>query len=89
MGNGDEARSGGRRDRIRHYIAEELLLGDVPDLDGSTDILSLLDSQALMQLVTFIEDDLSIDVGELDIAPENFRTLADIERFVDTKTAGS
>jgi acyl carrier protein len=59
-----------RRSRIRNFIADELFLND-EDLNESTDLLAILDSQALMQLVVFIEEDLKIPIGEQEIAPEN------------------
>ena len=83
MDSADEHEQTDLRIRIRDFISDELLYGSQPQLTESTNILSLLDSQALMQLVTFIEDDLNVQVGEQDIAPENFRTIRDIERFVD------
>jgi acyl carrier protein len=71
-----------RLSRVRQFITDELLFGD-DRLIESTNILALLDSQALMQLVTFIEEDLEIQIDEQDLAPENFRTMGDIERFLN------
>lgn len=89
MTSADEPKPADLRTRIRNFISDELLYGSQPQLTESTNILSLLDSQALMQLVTFMEDDLDIQVGEQDIAPENFRTIADIERFAREKAQKS
>jgi acyl carrier protein len=77
-----------RLSRVRQFITNELLFGD-DRLVESTNILALLDSQALMQLVTFIEEDLEIQVDEQDLAPENFRTMGDIERFLDERAPDS
>jgi acyl carrier protein len=77
-----------RLSRVRQFITDELLFGD-DRLVESTNILALLDSQALMQLVTFIEEDLEIQIDEQDLAPENFRTMADIERFLDERALDS
>ena len=74
--------------RVRQFIADELLFGD-DRLSESTNILGLLDSQALMQLVTFIEEDLEIQIDEQDLAPENFRTMGDIERFLNERARDS
>jgi methoxymalonate biosynthesis acyl carrier protein len=71
-----------RRSRIRNFIANELVFDDEP-LDDSTDVLALLDSQSLMQLVVFIEEDFKIQLDEQDFAPENFRTIGDIERLIE------
>lgn len=77
-----------RLSRVRQFITDELLFGDDRPVE-STNILALLDSQALMQLVTFIEEDLEIQVDEQDLAPENFRTMGDIERFLDERAPDS
>lgn len=77
-----------RLSRVRQFITDELLFGD-DRLVESTNILALLDSQALMQLVTFIEEDLEIQIDEQDLAPENFRTMGDIERFLDERARDS
>jgi acyl carrier protein len=74
--------------RVRQFITDELLFGD-DRLSESTNILGLLDSQALMQLVTFIEEDLEIQIDEQDLAPENFRTMGDIERFLNERARDS
>jgi acyl carrier protein len=74
--------------RVRQFITDELLFGD-DRLIESTNILGLLDSQALMQLVTFIEEDLEIQIDEQDLAPENFRTMGDIERFLNERARDS
>jgi len=77
-----------RLSRVRQFITDELLFGD-DRLIESTNILALLDSQALMQLVTFIEEDLEIQIDEQDLAPENFRTMGDIERFLNERARHS
>jgi acyl carrier protein len=77
-----------RLSRVRQFITDELLFGD-DRLIQSTNILALLDSQALMQLVTFIEEDLEIQIDEQDLAPENFRTMGDIERFLSERARDS
>ena len=77
-----------RLSRVRQFITDELLFGD-NRLSESTNILALLDSQALMQLVTFIEEELEIQIDEQDLTPENFRTMGDIERFLNERARGS
>jgi acyl carrier protein len=77
-----------RLSRVRQFITDELLFGD-DRLSESTNIVGVLDSQALMQLVTFIEEDLEIQIDEQDLAPENFRTMGDIERFLNERARDS
>ena len=73
-------------DRIRGYIAEELLDGAGRTLDEDTPLLEgLLDSGALMRLVTFIEEEFQLSVDDSDVDATHFRTVRDVERFVESK----
>ena len=73
-------------DRIRGYIAEELLDGAGRRLDEDTPLLEgLLDSGALMRLVTFIEEEFQLSVDDSDVDATHFRTVRDVERFVESK----
>lgn len=75
-------------DRIRGYIAEELLDGAGRTFDEDTPLLEgLLDSGALMRLVTFVEEEFQVSVDDGDVDATHFRTVRDIERFVESKLA--
>jgi acyl carrier protein len=75
-------------DRIRGYIAGELLDGAGHALDEDTPLLEgLLDSGALMRLVTFIEEEFQVNVEDSDVDAVHFRTIRDVERYVEAKLA--
>jgi acyl carrier protein len=75
--------------RILTMIRDELLSeGPAAQLMENTPLLEgLLDSAALMQLVTCIEEEFGVDVEDSEIATAYFATPADIARMVERKLA--
>ena len=77
------------RERIVDFICEEILFNDRARALDLTDPLigseGIVDSFGLNQLIVFVEDDLGVKVDDLDIAPENFETLAALLSFVESK----
>lgn len=73
--------------RVIEFVKEDLLIEDntgsltvdTPLLDGA------VDSLGLMQLVAYLEEEFGVDIDDLDITVANFRTVADIDRFVNEK----
>jgi acyl carrier protein len=45
----------------------------------------VLDSFGIMRLVTFLEEEMGIQIEDGDITADHFRTIADVERFVSGK----
>ena len=54
-------------------------LGPDDDLLGN----GIIDSLGVTELIAFLEERYRIDVRPEDVVPENFRTLAKIEAYVD------
>ena len=74
------------KERLRAYVSHELLLQeDGALLADDEDLLPQIDSMAIMQLVSFIEDEFGVVLDYKDLAAEHFRTLASIERLVERK----
>lgn len=73
--------------RIRDFVVEELLFEDPghPSIDEDGPLLAVLDSFGIMQLVTFLEEEIGIQVEDGDITADHFRTIADVERYVSGK----
>ena len=59
----------------------------VTSLDADDDLLGkgIVDSLGVTELIAFLEDRYRIDIRSEDVIPENFRTLAKIEAFVDSR----
>jgi acyl carrier protein len=78
-------------DQIRRFISEEILYQNAEErahMDRDFQLLASIDSLGLMQLVTFLEDELGIQLEQDDLREENFRTIGDVERLVSQKGGG-
>ena len=74
---------------IRKFIARELLFQrDESALKVDDPLLEkrMIDSAGMMELVTFLETEYSIQVGREDIIPDNFETIEKISQLVSAKT---
>jgi acyl carrier protein len=76
-------------DRTRAYIAENFLYMR-PDFQlGETDSLlerGIIDSMGVMELVSFIESEFGVTVGDDDVTEENIGSLRAIHTFVTGRT---
>ncbi|MGB5261602.1 MAG: acyl carrier protein [Gammaproteobacteria bacterium] len=67
---------------------QEFLPGEDPDqLTGSTPLISggILDSLATLKLVSFLEETFNIKVEPYETDEDNFGTIADVEKLVQSK----
>ena len=70
---------------VRDFIVSEYLPGTPADeLTSTYDLLDtgVIDSLGLLRLIEWIGDRYSIPVADMDISPENFRSIAAIGSFV-------
>jgi len=69
---------------LTRFILEELMVDkQVVEMEQNQPLLTaLLDSFALMSLVTFVEDRYGVDVDVPDVTAENFGTVRDLAEFV-------
>lgn len=75
--------------KIRDFIRQNFLFGS-DDKIGENDSLldrGIIDSTGAMELVSFLENEFSIEVGDRDLVPENLDSVAAITAFVMRKTA--
>lgn len=77
-------------DRTRAYVAENFLYMR-PDFQlGEADSLlerGIIDSMGVMELVSFIESEFGVTVGDDDVTEENIGSLRAIVAFVTSRTA--
>jgi acyl carrier protein len=76
---------------IEQFILSELTQGrGITEIDPSENLLSkgIVDSHGVMELVGFLEERYAITVGDEDLSPENFESVANIEAFVERKRNG-
>jgi acyl carrier protein len=79
------------RDRIRTFIIEELQFEGSPDqLTDDYPLLEkgVVDSVGIFQVVSFLEDEYGIEVGDEELVPQHFGTLDGIARLVEAKRGG-
>jgi acyl carrier protein len=73
---------------ISEFLVDEV--GVQAPLDHRDDLLASdqLDSQGIMELVAFLEEGFSIEVGDEDLVTDNFRSVDAITGFVARKQGG-
>ena len=74
---------------IRNFILKKFPLARKHNIRDSDPLLEsgMLDSQGVLEVVTFIEQTFSIVVGDNDLAPENFETIERIAEYVSSKAS--
>jgi acyl carrier protein len=55
---------------------------DMPDRDASLFQAGVLDSFSLVDFVTVLENECNIKVDDSQLRPENFDTIAKVEKFI-------
>ena len=73
---------------IEQFIVDEIMLGDSNTKiapDESLISSGVLDSLALLRLISFLEDQMGVTVDDSEVIPENFETINDIKAFVENK----
>jgi len=82
--------------RLRELVASELDVRlSANEIDENTDLFAGklgIDSIALVELITLVEENFGVDLGYDDLRPENFRTLSALAgllgRKLETKEEG-
>ena len=73
-------------DTIREFITQEILHGNMTSTLGDDDQLvesGIIDSLGIMTLLSFIEENFSIQIQGEDLVPENFASISTIAVLVD------
>jgi acyl carrier protein len=82
----------GAADVLREFIVQNFLFGDrsAPlTLDDSFSERGIVDSTGILELVAFVEESFGISVGDEEIVPENFDSIARLSQFIDRKRSGN
>lgn len=71
--------------RLRKYIVNELLDGDGKDLEPTTPLLQwgILDSIGIVSLLSFIEEDMGIEVPDQSVRPEYFESIEHLATMLE------
>jgi acyl carrier protein len=75
--------------KIRTFIVENFLYGNGDNLKEDTSFLEegILDSTAVLELVSYLEAEFSIRVGDEDLTPENLDSLRNLRAYLEKKMA--
>src|SRR2546427_3094966 len=77
---------------IERFIIDEILpAGARTTIDPDAPLISsgIIDSLGLLRLISFLEEKLGVMIGDGDVVPEHFETVAKIDDFVERKRAES
>jgi acyl carrier protein len=72
------------REQIRSFIAETFFVDAFTDHDSFLQT-GIIDSNGMMALVVFIEQQFSITVDDVELLPENLDSLNNLSRFIERK----
>lgn len=78
----------GLEPRLRDFMIDELLWQvsrDALTSDFSLVESELLDSLDILRLVTFVEQEIGVQLEDDDLVPENFETIGSIVRLVEQR----
>ena len=73
---------------VEKFVVEELIVGGSDtklDPDQSLVSSGVIDSLAILRLITFIEETFGVTVEDDEVVPENFETINVIKAFVEAK----
>lgn len=79
------------KETLKQYIERDLVGDDALDLADGDDLLlsGLLDSVAVMSLVTFVEDTFDVRVPPEDVTIEHFRSVDTIGTYLSERGVGA
>ena len=75
------------KDKIIDFFKENFLVELAEDFSEEESFLDngVIDSTGVLELVTFLEDEFKIKVGDEEIVPENLDSLKNLVTYVQTK----
>jgi acyl carrier protein len=76
-------------EEVRQFIVKKFPLARKQQIGNADSLLEsgLLDSQGVLEVVAFIEQNFPIIVCDDDLLPENFQTIDRIVAFIESKTS--
>lgn len=76
-----------KQEVLMRYIKDELLRGRRNDLQAGDDLLSsgVLNSLGILQLVSFVEERMGIEIPDEDVVYENFHSVSALADYLDSQ----
>jgi acyl carrier protein len=78
------------RAKIKDFVSTNFLLGKAaPNLKDKDSFLEsgIVDSTGVLEFVSFLQDNWSINVADEELLPENFDSIENLTAFILKKTA--
>jgi acyl carrier protein len=72
-------------ERLGEYLSSRALTSQAIGPDDDLLANGVIDSMGVMELVSFLEDELGVAVDDSEIVPENFRSLRALSTFAAAK----
>ena len=84
MTQSDEVRA-----KLRAFVAKNFYLADPGSFDDKTSFLDrgIIDSTGVLELVTFVETEWSLQIADDEMIPQNFDSIDALVAFVTKKRA--
>ena len=71
---------------IRKFLTEQFLSGNGEILNEDVPLLgNVIDSQGVLELVTFIQERFNIEISDDDVTPENLASVKSVVNLIDGK----
>lgn len=75
------------REQIRAFISDTFFVDAFADHDSFLQT-GIIDSNGMMALVVYVEQQFSITVDDIELLPENLDSLDNLSRFIERKQRG-
>ena len=78
------------KESIRNFVQSELVSGkEHQNLSDGDQLIEtgIIDSLGIMKLIGFLEDNLSVQIDDMELIPENFSSIDSITTLVEKKLA--
>lgn len=76
------------KDKVRNFITTNFYVADPKALVDSASLLDagIVDSTGVLEVITFLESEFSLEVKDTEMVPENLDAVDNIVAFVKRKT---
>jgi len=75
------------REQVRSFVLSNFYVADPAALDDEASLLEagIVDSTGVLEIITFLENELGVTVEDAEMVPENLDAVAHITAFVEKK----
>ena len=77
------------KNKVREFITTNFYVADATKLADNTSLLDqgIIDSTGVLELVSFLESEFGIQVGDMEIVPDNLDSIDAVAAYVARKQA--